>query len=413
MWRPFAQCGGRPGVRAPMSVAASRQLNVLHLDHSTEPGGAELALLRVVTHADTWSPSIRIPEGNADGNGVFSSLASSPSVTLVAAGKKQKPGASQSGGLVRMVKFAVDALAESARLKFSKSFAKADVVHANTSRSAVYGAVACFLTNKTFVVHLRDMTTSESLGSVGYALFTKLALRRADGVIANSRSTLASAVPHLRAKTTRVVIASPIGFDDRTVPVFSENVGAVGMVARIDSWKGHALLMEAFAAVLKGSETRLVFAGGAAFGKEAILTEFTDRAQQLGIADQVDFLGHVTDVRPVIDRLDICVQASTRPEPLGQNVLQYLAAGKTVIAVDAGGPAEWVTSGTNGLLVEIESVSALEAALKALVGDSALRHKLALGASETSGIGTDGEIARAHGDFFSRTRTQRRGGNRR
>jgi glycosyltransferase involved in cell wall biosynthesis len=107
------------------------------------------------------------------------------------------------------------------------------------------------------------------------------------------------------------------------------------------------------------------------------------------------------------------VQASTRPEPLGQNVLQYLAAGKTVIAVDAGGPAEWVTSGSNVLLVEIESVSALEAALNSLVGDSALRHKLALGASETSGIGTDGEIARAHGDFFSRTRTQRRGGTRR
>jgi glycosyltransferase involved in cell wall biosynthesis len=393
---------------------ASRSLKVLHLDHSTEPGGAELALLRVVTHANNWAPTVRIPETGSAGNGVFDSLSSSEIVTLTASGKPQKPGASQQGaGLARMVKFATDALLESVRLKFSKDFGASDVIHANTSRSAVYGAVACLLTNKTFVVHLRDMTTPESLGSIGYALFAKLALRRADGVIANSRSTLASAVPHLRSKTVRAVIASPIGFDDRTAPVFSDEVRSVGMVARIDSWKGHLLLMEAFAAVLKDTDTRLVFAGGAAFGKEAILTEFTERAAQLGIADQVDFLGHVGDVRGVIDRLDICVQASTRPEPLGQNVLQYLAAGKTVIAVNAGGPAEWVISGSNGLLVEIDSAPALEEALTVLTRDSALRHKLALGASKTAGIGTDGEIARAHGDFFQRTQSQRRGGRRR
>jgi glycosyltransferase involved in cell wall biosynthesis len=394
-----------------MSDPAIGPLRVLHLDHSTEPGGAELALLRVVTHADTWSPTVRIPESDAAGNGVFNGLSAHQSVGITAAGKRQKPGASQQGaGLARMFRFAADALIESGRLKFSKSFRAADVIHANTSRSAVYGAVACLLTTKTLVVHLRDMTTPESLGSVGYALFAKLALRRADGVIANSRSTLASAVPHLRSSTARAVIASPIGFDDRTAPVFSSTVRSIGMVARIDNWKGHMLLMEAFASVLKGTDTRLVFAGGAAFGKEAILTEFKDRAAQLGIAGQVDFLGHVDDVRAVIDQLDICVQASTRPEPLGQNVLQYLAAGKTVIAVNAGGPAEWVTSGTNGLLVEIDSARALEEALEALASDSALRHKLALGASETVGIGTDLEIARAHGDFFRRTKSQRRGG---
>ncbi|MBX0301960.1 glycosyltransferase [Cryobacterium sp. 1639] len=395
-----------------MSVATDRPVNVLHLDHSTEPGGAELALLRIVTHAANWSPSVRIPDGQRDGNGVFDSLASIPAITVIAHGKKQKPGASQGAGVLRMVRFATDALRESTRLKFSKGFVKADVVHANTSRSAVYGAVACLLTNKTFVVHLRDMTSKDSLGSIGYALFTRLALRRADGVIANSRATLASAVPHLRIRTTRAVIASPIGFDDREAPLFSADVKTVGMVARIDSWKGHVLVMEAFSTVFRGTHTRLVFAGGAAFGKEAILDELRERARKLGITDQVDFLGHVTDVRTVIDGLDICIQASTRPEPLGQNVLQYLAAGKTVIAVNAGGPAEWVDSGTNGLLFEIDSATALAQALGVLNGDSALRHKLAVGASETEGIGTDAEIASAHGEFFIRTRLRRQVGER-
>jgi glycosyltransferase involved in cell wall biosynthesis len=110
--------------------------------------------------------------------------------------------------------------------------------------------------------------------------------------------------------------------------------------------------------------------------------------------------------------VDICVQASVRPEPLGQNVLQYLVAGKPVIAVNAGGPAEWIRPEENGLLVEMNDLASLSAALRRLVDDPALRKQLATGAAATPGIATDVEVAQLHSDAFRSVLTSRNGSGR-
>ena len=377
---------------------------VLHLDHSTEPGGAELALLRILLHHDQWTPILRIPRPGSGQStaGVFEPLRKVSPRVISFAGAPQKPGASgQKVGISRAISFAAGAFLASIQLRFSSAYRQADIIHANTSRSAVYGALACLTSQKKLVVHLRDETSAASLGPAGFQLFSRVALRRANAVIANSRATLATAEPFLRIKTDRTVIASPIGFDSRTERrMTADSVRRIGMVARIDPWKGHALLLRAFAISVAGSNTRLVLAGGASFGKKESLTELEKLAEDLGIRDRVDFLGHVDDVRSIIDQLDVCVQASIRPEPLGQNVLQYLVAGKPIIAVNAGGPAEWIRSGENGVLVEMNSVDSMTAALNMLISDKSMRERMSFAAEATEGIGTDAEVASAHGRFF-------------
>ena len=77
----------------------------------------------------------------------------------------------------------------------------------------------------------------------------------------------------------------------------------------------------------------------------------------------------MTDVPRLLDTWDVAVQFSTRPEPLGQNVLQYLAAGCAVVVADEGGPAEWIEDGVNGLRVTPRDVGALAEALRALDAD--------------------------------------------
>jgi len=392
------------------SRASARSARVLHLDHTSEPGGAELALLRVLTAPRLWRAALRVPGAADGGAGVFEPLARGARMKLILAGVRQKPGASGHLRLSSLSAFVAAAVLESLQLRASRAFRTADVVHANTSRSAVYGAVASWATRKALVVHLRDMVSPESLGGVGYQLFTRLALRRADAVIANSASTLASAEPHLGPRVARHVIPSPIGLAPRAeAAVVRPFVLTVGMVARIDPWKGQDLLLEAFAAAFAGTATRLVFAGGAPFGKHEALETLRARAEALGVEDRVDYLGHVDDVWAAIERFDICVQASTRPEPLGQNVLQYLVSGKPVIAVDAGGPAEWIRHGENGLLVQLGSVEELTDALRALAADVRLREALARGAAATPGIGSDDEIAALHGEVFDASRERRRG----
>ena len=373
-------------------------MKIVHLDHTQVPGGAELALARTLKHA-SWDATILVPaaDGSAE-ESVFED--SNHSWHLREIGPSQAYGASRAGSALATARFAAGILGQALAVRSSKAFRLADVVHANTSRSAVYGALACFGTRKKLVVHLRDLVDVPSLGSIGFIAFTRVALRRANGLIANSAGTLASAQSLVGAHTSTVIISSPIGpmFENR-IPA-RKRVSRIGMVARLDPWKGQRLLLEAFSDEFRGTVIRLVLAGSPAFGNESFLAELRDLARDLGVADQVDFLGHVDNVAECIDSLDICVQSSLRPEPLGQNVLQYLARGRAVIAANEGGPTEWIESGENGIFFQARDRSSLAHALADLEGDVALRRRLATGASQTVGLLTDEEVAQAHSAFF-------------
>jgi glycosyltransferase involved in cell wall biosynthesis len=245
------------------------------------------------------------------------------------------------------------------------------------------------------------MVSAEALGRVGNLAMRLLVLPRAQLVIANSEATLRSALPYINERSLTHVIPSPLGVVER--PDYRDpapEVAAIGMVARLTPWKGQDVLLRAFAEAFPNSTVRLKLAGGTWFGEEEYEQELRSLAANLGVSDRVDFLGHVTGVSALIDELDICVQASTRSEPLGQNVLQYLAAGKPTVAVNAGGPAEWVTHGQNGLLFEMGNEKDLAETLAKLAGSQQLRTDLARGARDTKGLLTDAQTAQRHWDVF-------------
>lgn len=386
-------------------------MRIVHLDHTQAPGGAELALLRTLQHSP-WQGTLVVPRENTGSHAsVFAEATDSWQLREV--GPTQSSGASKASSRLSVARFALGILSQATAIRMSKDFRAADIVHANTSRSAVYGALACWGSRKTLVVHLRDAVDVPSLGSIGFQAFTKLALKRANGIIANSRGTLASAQPYLGGRTRTVVISSPIGaMFENHAPVGPE-VNRIGMVARLDPWKGQRLLLQAFSDEFAGTSIRLVFAGSPAFGNETFLHELRVLAQELGVAHQVDFLGHVTDVADCIDSLDICVQSSLRPEPLGQNVLQYLARGRPVIAANEGGPTEWIESGKNGILFQARDRSSLARSLALVVQDATLRRRLAEAALRTPGLLTDEEVAKAHSEFFRLVMNGSRGKSRR
>lgn len=378
----------------------TRRLRVLHVDHSTARSGAEYALFRMLDQSPPWTPSLLVPRAATPGaENLFAPLADA-GVALRHAGPAQRSGASRSGAAGQLA-FAARALGQAAAIRTSAELRSADVVHANTSRAAVYTAAGLVGSKAPFVVHLRDLVDEASLGGIGLRLFTGVALRRADAVIANSQATLESALPYLSAETRTAVIPSAAGLSGRlAVQPPRSRVTRVGMVARLDPWKGQELLVVAFAGVFAGTDVRLVLAGGAPFGNEMFEVELRRLCYRLGIGEQVDFLGHVDDVAALIPTLDVCVQASTRPEPLGQNVLQYLAAGRATIAADAGGPAEWIRSGDNGLLFTMGDPEALARALRTLRDNDALRANLGAAASRTPGLATDHEVTELHHDLF-------------
>ncbi|WP_136707688.1 glycosyltransferase [Agromyces sp. H66] len=379
-------------------------LRVLHLDHTTVGGGAEYALLRMLRAEPGWSPFLLLARSPDGGAGVYDAVPAR--VPRQMSGVRQPAGAS-SGGRRAAVSVGARVVAQAIATRSSRAFATADLVDANTARAAAYGALAARWSRKPFVVHLRDLVEPEALGRSGHSLMVRVVLPRADGVIANSSATLDSARAYLRPDVVAEVIPSASGLRVGKAPADTRADGpvrTVGMLARIDPWKGQHLLLEAFARAFRdrGRDARLQFAGDAPFGHEGHLEELRRTAETLGVGDRVDFLGHVDDVDALLAGWDVAVQASTRPEPLGQNVLQYLAAGRAVIAADEGGPSEWIDDGRNGLLVPPRDVGALASALARLDADAALRVRLAASAPQTPGLLDDAAVTRAHLAFYER-----------
>jgi glycosyltransferase involved in cell wall biosynthesis len=377
--------------------AVDTPLRVLHVSHTAHAGGSEMALARLLSQEPPlWAATVCAPAaGDAfeplrrRGIEVRRCLPDLPT------------GGTRGRDPLLAARYLAALRAGAQALRRSSLLGEADLVHANTAAAAIMCALAVRGASVPLVVHLRDLVTTESLGRFALAAFTGIGLRRADGVIANSRSTLESAAGRLGPAVAGAVIPSPIGLTRPVAgPAVRRSVRAVGMIGRLQPWKGQHVFLDAFARAFRGTDVRAHLAGAPLFGAADYAEELRRQAGELGISGQVSFLGHVEDVASFLDSMDLVVHASTRPEPLGQTVLQGLAHGRPVIASAGGGPGEWITSGVNGLLVVPGDPVALAAALTELAGSYELRARLAAAALRTTGIPTDRESAVAHGEFF-------------
>ncbi|WP_309127669.1 glycosyltransferase [Microbacterium sp.] len=376
---------------------------IVHLDHTTVRGGAELALVRLLSARTDWRAEVLLPASDPDD--VFALLPAD--VPRLFAGVRQLAGGSGTSP-VRLLGLGARLTAQAAATRWHRAVLRSDLVVANSTRAAAYGALAVRASARPFVVHIRDMVDLQSLGAFGYRLMTRLILPRADGVVANSRITLESARPFVREDAVAVSIPSAAGIRTGVAAKRVDGPLRIGMLARIDPWKGQRELLEAFALAFPDGDAQLELVGGAPFEHEDFAGALRRRATELGVAARVHLPGHVDDTAARIATWDIAVQYSTRPEPLGQNVLQYLAGGAATVVADEGGPTEWVDDGRNGLRVPPRSIPQLAEALRRLDADPDLRSRLSALALRTPGLMDDDAVARAHGEAYGEVLTRRR-----
>ncbi len=159
---------------------------------------------------------------------------------------------------------------------------------------------------------------------------------------------------------------------------FAPDDEVVGLPAALLPWKGHGMFLKAFAG-LAGRRPRakalLVGAGPANAGD--LRPALNQQITELGLGDRVLMVGHVHDMGEVYAAMDLVAHTSIEPEPFGLVVVEAMAAGKAVVAADAGGPAEIIESGTNGCLYPIGDADALAQAMTGLLEGQALRDRLA------------------------------------
>ncbi|HSM21061.1 MAG TPA: glycosyltransferase family 4 protein [Rubrivivax sp.] len=151
-------------------------------------------------------------------------------------------------------------------------------------------------------------------------------------------------------------------------------------VATVTPRKGHALLLQALAG-LQGLPWQLHCVGSLA-RDPATAAQVQAMARDWGLAGRVVWHGEVdaAALQAHYGAADLLVLASLH-EGYGMVVAEALAAGLPVLASDAGALAQTLPAQT-GWRVPPGDVPALQAALQRLIGDPALRERLAAGARE-------------------------------
>ena len=154
----------------------------------------------------------------------------------------------------------------------------------------------------------------------------------------------------------------------------------VGIVGRLLSWKAQDRLMEAVALLRdRGLEVTLLIVGSETHGVEAgIEARLRDLVDRLEIGDCVRFCGHVPEPWAHVELMDVLVNASDG-EPFGLVLVEAMALGVPVLAIDRFGPTEIIEHGESGWLVPTNRPRDLAEGLEALLRDDALRRRLAVG----------------------------------
>jgi len=158
----------------------------------------------------------------------------------------------------------------------------------------------------------------------------------------------------------------------------------VTTVGRLQQWKGqHVALAAAVRVVREFPQARFLIVGDALFGIEK---EYPQRlrslVRELGLGDRVMMLGHRNDIPAILAASDVVLVPSINPEPFGIVTIEAMAAGKPVVASNAGGSLEILTHGDTGLLVPPNSPDALAEAIMQLLANRELRSAIGMRASQ-------------------------------
>lgn len=333
-----------------------KRLRVTMVDHSADPGGGQLGLLRYLQDVRDLDVSVILLTGG-------------PLVE-----EFRKTGH-------RVTVLDDDGTFTFGRAPFySRRFAAAvrdhepDVIVANSLYCTVTMAFAVLPRKIKRVYYSR--VSMETLKGVKRLLAMCFFFRQFDGFLANSEWTKSCIPPALARRPVRV--AYPIsGVDEhsgRARPVDSGQGRdiVIASLSRPDRWKGTDILIDAVSNLpsrIDGRPIRLDIYGGTFFSDPAFVEEIRESASRSDVP--IRFLGHVDDVDPILDTADVIVLSTRFPEPFGQVVVQGLAHGALVVVPDQGGPMEVVNDGTNGLAFKSGDAESLRSTLERALRDPA------------------------------------------
>ena len=136
-----------------------------------------------------------------------------------------------------------------------------------------------------------------------------------------------------------------------------ESTPVLLLPARMTSWKGHNVLIDALKKI-KHLNFYCILAGD--LGKHpAYVSRIQSKIREYGLQGNVQLFGNERDIINLYGISDIVLSTSVEPEAFGRTIIEAQSMQKLVIATSIGGACETVQDGLNGFHVEPSNSSAL------------------------------------------------------
>ncbi len=261
------------------------------------------------------------------------------------------------------------------------------VIHSN-STAVISGAfVKLFFKNIPHIWHVREIiTTPKWLNK----LIANTLYKFSSTIIAVSEATknnLVAAQKKIEEKI--IVIHNGIDFsffetvNNLEINSIKKNwninneILVVGMIGRINLWKGQSFLVDAMLPILKKRKNvKLVLLGGIVPGKDQIRDNLLEKISRNLLNDQIIIEDFKKDIRSYLQIFDIFILPSIKPDPFPTVILEAMALGKPVIATNHGGAVEQVENGRSGFLISPLNVDELTQKIDLLIISENLRTKM-------------------------------------
>ncbi len=258
------------------------------------------------------------------------------------------------------------------------------LVHSNTL--AVFGgAVWARLNRVPHLWHVHEIILSPIVAKKMLPFLLRLL---ADRVVCNSRATAAWVIgeqPKLKAITSIIwnglsdsFAASAKAGDLRSELDIPRHHVLIGLVGRINRWKGHTLLLRAAEklAARGVSNFTVLFVGGVASGYDYVKEQLQREIANSSAKAHIRVLDFHSNISAIWAEVDIGAVPSTEPEPFGVVALEAMALGKPVVAAAHGGLVDIVVPGETGILFVPRDEDSLADALQELVSDGEKRRRM-------------------------------------
>ncbi len=159
-----------------------------------------------------------------------------------------------------------------------------------------------------------------------------------------------------------ITIYNPVKFSKKNFKQNKKKYNTSGLtflgVGILEQRKRFDLLIRAFSKVANNKD-KLLIAGEGSLGNE-----LKKLVNQLGLEQQVNFLGYNSDIQSLMKKSDILVHTSNS-EAFGMVLAEGLATGMQVVSTNSfSGPAEILGNGRYGFLSEVDNLDSIIEALK-------------------------------------------------